>query len=258
MRSLIAVLVLSSVTLAASAKNTFIPVAGVVQGANNTFFRTDVRIFNPSDTVDIFVSLHFLPQGIEGSNISGRLVKVPKRQVVVLNDIVGTFFQMQAPAIGAIWLDSDADFSYSYVAESRIYTDSPNPAAPGTYGQFVRAFDVSEAKMKTVVTHLSNGFDYRTNAGVMNPGAETATVTAVLWGADGTKLGETATVEIPPKSMRQMSIGDWFGGAFFGDGFITFESTQPVFTWGSVIDNNSGDQIYVPGVEDKAEVEPIF
>ncbi|MCM2316289.1 MAG: hypothetical protein NDJ92_14165 [Thermoanaerobaculia bacterium] len=266
MRNIIAVLLLSTVALSASAKNMYIPVAGRAAGANNTLFRTDVRIFNPSSTDDISVSIHYLPQGIEGTNIPGRLVTVPKRQMVVLNDIVGNFFGETQDTIGALRLDSDTDASYEFVADSRIYTDSPNPAVAGTYGQYVPAMELDDAKLKTVVLHLKSPFNvgipgsggsYRSNVGVMNPGSETATVTSRLYGADGTPLGTGAVQMIPPKSMRQLSLAALFGGVFFPDGFVTFESTQPVYTYGSVIDNNSGDQVFIRGIEDKAERKPL-
>ncbi len=257
MRNVIATLLLSMVALSASAKNMYIPIAGVVRGGNNTFFRTDVRIFNPSATDTISVSIHYLPQGIEGTNISGKLVSVPPRQMVVLNDIVGTFFGEVAPALGALRLDSDTDASYEFIADSRIYTDSPNANVGGTYGQYVPALELSDAKLKTAVLHLSNAPEFRTNAGVMNPGTQPATVTASLHGADGTKLLDGVPVVIPPKSMRQLSIFELFGGAVFPDAYIAFESTQPVYTWGSVVDNRSGDQFYVRGIEDKAGRTPL-
>ncbi|MGK2858791.1 MAG: hypothetical protein ACSLFQ_16460 [Thermoanaerobaculia bacterium] len=267
MRNIIAVLLLSTAALSASAKNMYVPVAGRVAGANNTFFRTDVRIFNPSTTDDISVSIHYLPQGIEGTNIPGRLVSVPKRQMVVLDDIVGNFFELTESTIGALRLDSDTDASYEFVADSRIYTNSPNPATlRGTYGQYVPAMELDAAKLKTVVLQLKSPFDtglpggpgsYRSNVGVMNPGSEPATVTPALFGADGTPLGTAQMLTIPPKSMRQLSVTDLFGGVFFNDGFVTFDSTQPVYTWGSVVDNDSGDQVFVRGIEDKAEKKPL-
>lgn len=260
MRNLVAIMLLSGLALGASAKNSYIPVAGSVPGVGGTYFRTDLRIFNPSDTVDIVVSIHFLPTGIDGSNISGRLVTVPKREMVVLNDVVGTFLEWPTPAIGALRLDSDTDASYSYIADSRIYTDSTNPAVSGTYGQYVPAMTAAEAKEKTVVLQLKNDFfgEYRSNVGVMNPGDVETTVTAKLYGFDGTPLGNIGQLTIPAKSMQQVSIQDLFGFAVFPDGFVTFESTHPVFTWGSVIDNRTGDAIFVRGVEDKAEVIEIF
>ncbi|MFA6954250.1 MAG: hypothetical protein WC538_00085 [Thermoanaerobaculia bacterium] len=265
MKRILYLLILSTFALGASAKNMYIPVAGKVAGGNNTFFRTDVRIFNPSSTDDISVSIHYLPQGVEGTNIPGRLVTVPKRQMVVLNDIVGDFFGETANTIGALRLDSDTDASYEFVADSRIYTDSPNAAVQGTYGQYVPAMSLSDAKLQTVVLHLKNSFDtgiagatsFRTNVGVMNPGSEPATIKSVLYGAPGVRLLEGLVITIPPKSMRQMSMAELFGTVWFNDGFVTFESTQPIYSWGSVVDNKSGDQVFVRGIEDKAGKTPL-
>lgn len=265
MKHIVILLIASTFALGASAKNMYIPVAGKVVGANNTFFRTDVRIFNPSTTDDISVSIHYLPQGIEGTNISGKLVNVPKRQMVVLDDIVGDFFGETANTIGALRLDSDTDASYEFIADSRIYTDSPNPAVGGTYGQYVPAMELDDAKLKTVVLHLKNVPDsgiagatsFRTNVGVMNPGNETATIASSLYGENGVRLLEGLVLTIPPKSMRQLSMAELFGTATFGDGFVSFESTQPIYSWGSVVDNKSGDQVFIPGIEDKAGRTPL-
>jgi hypothetical protein len=252
-KSLVITVILFSFAAVASAKNLYIPVAGRVQGANNTFFRTDVRIFNPSRSTDIFVSVHFLPRGIDGSNIPGRLVSVPKRQMVVLNDIVGDFFGMTS-GIGAIRLDSDTDSSYAFNADSRTYTDSAN----GTYGQFVPALDVSTAVKNSVVLHVTQNALYRANAGIMNPSRQTAEVTITLTGADGTKKAPQIKITIPPMSMIQDSLSSIFNAPVeVQDAFILAESSVPVFAWASIVDNSSGDQIFVPGVEDKEEVTPL-
>ena len=252
MKHVIGVLMLSAVALSASAKNVYIPVAGVARGLNNTFFRTDVRIFNPSITEDITLTIYFLPQEAGGTSAPGKEVTIPRRGMAVLNDIVGTFFAMPEPTIGSIRLDSGSKPSYEFIADSRIYTDSPNPSAPGTYGQFISPIEFSLARARTVVLHVANVVEYRTNAGVMNPGTESATVTAILYATDGSRLGASAPFVIVPKSMRQFSVIELFGNVNFVDGYIEFQSTQPVFTWGSLIDNRSGDPIYIPGVEDKA------
>lgn len=39
-----------------------------------------------------------------------------------------------------------------------------------------------------------------------------------------------------------------FGGVYVWNRVIAMDATAPVFTWGSVIDNDSGDAIFVRGV----------
>lgn len=259
MKRVVVLLALALSALTASAKNLYIPAAGIAPGANGTFFRTDVRIFNPSTTKTIGVSVHFLPLGIDGSNISGRIVFVEPRKMAVLNDIVGTFLQVPAPAIGAIRLDSDEDVSYEFSADSRTYTDSPNPAVAGTYGQFVPALEASAAQRKTVVLHVSSSSAFRANVGLMNPyGYVEASATLSLHRADGTLIAEAPALSVLGHSMVQRSIASVFGSVpDFEDGYITVDSTQPIFAYASVVDNRSGDQTFHLGAKDDATVRPL-
>lgn len=245
-------------TGSAGAKNLYIPIGGVAPGANNTLFRTDVRIFNPSPTTDIGISVHFQPAGADGSNIPGRVVTVRPRQMVVLNDVV-SFLGFPAPAIGAIRLDSDTDRSYEFIADSRTYTDSPNPAVQGTFGQFVPALDPTTAVRKIIVQHLSHSSDisigFRTNAGAMNPNLEPATVTPRLYSADGALIAEGSPFIVAPRSVSHVPLPVMMGRTTidFADGYLVLESSVPVFGYGSVVDNRSGDQIFIPGAEDRAD-----
>lgn len=248
--------------LPAGAKNLYIPIAGYAEGANNTFFRTDVRIFNPSSDQSISVSVHFLPRGMDASNISGRLVNVPPRSMVVLDNIVLDFLKWTPGGLGAIRLDSDTQYSYEFTAESRTYTDSANPAVGGTYGQFIPALDVDSARKKTVVTHLSQSRDFdsgfRANLGIMNPQRQPATVIPRLYAADGTLVKEGPPVVVQAMSVEQIALPQMFlTSAVVTEGYATFESDLPVFTYASIVDNQSSDQFFVPGVEDKAGVYPL-
>lgn len=261
MRNLLIISALLLTTVSATAKNLYIPVAGVAPGVNGTLFRTDVRLFNPSETKTLGVTLHFLPQGWDGTNIPGRVVEVGPRKMVVLNNVVQDFLQWPAPVVGAIRIDSDTDNSYSIIASSRTYTDSPNPAASGTYGQFVPAIDVVNAKHKTVVLHVSHSLDFttgfRTNAGVMNPQRQPTDVSISLHRADGTLIG-TAIRNIQGMSMLQESVAAMFGlTANVEEGFLVYESVLPVFTFASINDNRSGDGFLLTGEEDIATVEPL-
>lgn len=254
---IVSIITALSVGFTASGENKYIPVAASAPGGFGTHWKTDVRIFNPSHEHDIDVTIHFLPQGMDGTNISGRVFHVAKRGTVVLDDIVALFVPPGMPYSGALRLDSDTDKSYSFVASSRTYTQSGDVTRPGTYGQFVPAYAVSSAHRESVLLHVTSRQEARTNIGVMNPGGETATVTMKLVGIDGVAHLTSAPQEIAPKSMRQWSLTDLFGGLFVTDSAVTISSTHAVFTYASVVDNASGDAIYVSGVEDRAVVTPL-
>lgn len=251
----VALAIVFAAATSAAAKNLYIPAAGTAPGANGTHFRTDVRIFNPSSTTPISVTVHFLPQGMDGSNISGRIVEVGPRQMAVLNDIVGDFMQWPTSAVGALRLDSDTDQSYEFSAESRTYTDSPNPGAPGTYGQFIPALDPNSDATKTgVVLHVKHNDLFRTNAGVMNPNREPINVRATLVRADGTLVGETELFTVPAMSMTLQPLAQLFGsGVAVDDGYLVINTSLHAFPFASLVDNQSGDAIFVPAVQDIIE-----
>lgn len=259
-RQIILTALVALAAVSASARNLYIPVGGKTAGANNTSFRTDVRLFNPSFTKDVPVTLHWLPQGLDGSNIPGRVVSVPHRQMVVLNDVVGGFFQVAAPAVGAIRIDSNEQYDFALIATSRTYTNTPDSS--GTFGQFIPALDESQAVQKSIVLHVTHSLDfstgYRTNAGIMNPTRQPVVVTPSVAGPDGTLIAEGAAITVPPHSMIQLPLTTLMGvERAVENGFIYFDSTGPVFTYASVVDNRTGDQFFVAGQKDDAEVKPL-
>lgn len=247
---LLAVLLATQLAASAFAKNMYVPVAGVTPGSNGTFWRTDVRIYNPSSAQGIDVTLHFLPQGMDGTNISGRVFHLGPRETLVLDNVVATLAPHLTHAVGAIRIDSDTDQSYDFIASSRTYTGTGIATRPGTYGQFVPALEAADATRSAAVLHIAARPEVRTNLGVMNPGLEPVTVKFTLMGIDGQAFLGSLPLVVPPRSMQQWAMTDplMFGGLYAAYGTILMDATAPVFTWGSVIDNDSGDAIFVRGV----------
>jgi hypothetical protein len=247
---LLAALLATQLVTSAFAKNMYIPVAGVTPGNQGTFWRTDVRIFNPSSAHAIDVTLHFLPQGMDGTNIPGRVFHLGPRETLVLDNAVATLAPYLATAVGAIRIDSDTDRSYEFIASSRTYTGSGDAARPGTYGQFVPALEAADATRSAAILHIAARPDVRANLGVMNPGLAPVTVRFTLLGIDGQPFLSSLPLVVPPRSMQQWAMTDafLFGGVYVDNGTVIVDSDAPVFTWGSVIDNRSGDAIFVRGV----------
>lgn len=248
---ILAALLATQLATTAFARNKYIPAAGRTAGANGTYWRTDVRIFNPSSADDINVTLHFLPQGMDGRNIPGQRFRIGKRETLVLDDVVSILAPGATGAIGAIRIDSDhAHANDDFIASSRTYTNGGGPTRPGTYGQFVPALELEDATRSAAVLHIATRPDVRANLGVMNPGLEPVTVRFTLLGIDGKPFLGSLPLVVPPRSMQQWSMTDafLFGGVYVANGVIIADATAPVFTWGSVIDNDSGDSIFVRGV----------
>jgi hypothetical protein len=249
------------VATAALAKDVYLSISGKANG-----FFTDAAIFNPSFDKDITVTARYLPAGVvashpDNSGVVSKALIIPKRSMKVFEDAVQSMFG-GGPVLGAIRLTSEDDF----VATQRIYADKIASHQAGTLGQFVPGLDASAAKKKGVVIQLKSGADtlngaptsWRTNWGAVNPNATAAQVKMKLHDKAGAIAGTEKTFTLQPFGVLQPTeLGGFFGnqGNDLSDAWFSFDSDQPIFAWGSVVDNGSEDPTFVTASEDTG-VEP--
>lgn len=237
-------LVLFSTSL--SAKDVYLSVSGKANG-----FFSDARIFNPSFTKDIVVMARYLPAGnVDNSAAAAVPLTIPKRTMKVYDDAVQSIFGGGAP-LGAIRLTSDDDFA----ASQRIYQDARTGPQQGTLGQFVQGLDAGTAKTKGVILQLKSGpaavGNFRTNWGGVNPNPAVANIAFELHDRNGELAGTNNLTLQPFGVFSPTNIVAFFGAtADLSDSWISFVSDQPVFLYGSVVDNGSVDPTFVPAVED--------
>ena len=230
------------------AKDVYLSIGGSV-GA----FRTDTRIFNPSSTKDIQVQAYLLATGnIDNSGVQPKTITVPKRQMLVYDDVVASLFN--ATGLAGIRLKSDDDF----VATQRVYSLAGDGS---TNGQFVPGLDVTTAQKKGVIIQLKTSGargqarTFRTNVGAVNPNAVSANVTWRLYDKNSALVGQPFTQAMPPFAvvsplpMTSFAIGVP-GTADFTDAWASYESDQPLFAYGSVIDNLNEAGTFVPMAQD--------
>jgi plastocyanin len=231
------------IATAASAKEVWLSIGGSVGT-----FRTDARVFNPSTTKDITLQAYYLPEGNgDNSAVQPVTITVPKRQMLVYNDVVSSLFH--ASGLGAIRLVSSDDF----VATQRIYAAVP----AGTLGQFVGGVDASAAKAKGVIIQLQSGGNFHTNVGAANPNNATANVTWRLYDRTNALVGTAKTIAMPPYAVIKPSSYAFFidslptnADLILTDSWISYTSDQPIVAYGSVVDNGTTDPTYIPAAED--------
>ena len=220
----------------------FVPIAGSVMGNNNTFFRTFLRVFNPSDTDTISIGAAFLKTGQDNTAAPEMTFMLAPQEVRIFEDVVSSLFNDSG--LGAIRLHSDNMF----MVTSRIFTDSQcSDPAGGTFGQFAPGFEVSEALMNGVILHLNFSNEFRSNIGFANTSEMQANVELRLWGPGGMMAMRTIVIE-PRGAVPPTAISGLFdmSGLDQENLYVTFSSDQPIFGYGSVVDNTTNDQIFVP------------
>lgn len=249
----IAILVLAIAPARAAAKEVFLPVTGSVG-----VFRSDVRIFNPSQSRSIQIQAYFLPAGnTNNSAVQPTIITLSKRQMAVYDDVVASLFHTSG--LGGIRLKSPDEF----VATQRVYATSTVACSgavnPCTLGQFLVGVDSNAAQKNGVLIQLNSPGDStpskRTNIGAQNATSATANVVWRVYDRNDALVGSPKTIQMPPYSVISPNDIRTFGnsippGADLSEAWASFTSDQPIIAYASVVDNGSTDQTYIPSAID--------
>jgi hypothetical protein len=215
-----------------------IPVAGAVQGADGTYFHSDVSFANflaaPQD-----IAVYWLPEGADGTNAPDHHFVIPAETIETEPDFVAS--QLNASGLGSIVVlavDSKGNFQNVAAIDgtSRIWTYQPG--STGTVSLSLPAVSQFDSQDDyTAYTYgLRQDAEYRTNVGIVNFDSVAHEWTVGIVGSSS----PTFTVTVPPVSMMQVPIpaGD------FGYMGVWFQPDLPGFTWSAYsasVDNVSGD-----------------
>lgn len=241
---LLALLLLSTIAPAATAlelsgRDLIIPVAGRAPGAGGTFWETDLIISNLSPEYGILQVT--VEVWIGGEKLSF-VVDVPALGTVTVDDFLRTKFGRQT-GLGVVRISSaltDAQLS----ARARVHTTTD-------VGQSVPALPVSELAQESIIPGLTVAAGNRSNLGVANPNDIAANVTLELFNADGQRL-DTRSTQVAPHAVLQQEINAAFVPFLAtGDVSIRVTSSQPVYTFGSVVRTGTGDPSFVLGTTTK-------
>jgi hypothetical protein len=227
-----------------------IPAVAHLAGANNSAWRSDVRIFNiGSDRsgdddgggAGATVTVSFYPANVANAAPQTKVFALAPLQLLALDDVLQTTFG--GATSGALRIDS----SQPLFVTSRTY----NQTSGGTFGQDIPAIGLDGALASGSVARFSglSNRGFRTNLGFFNAGTTAADLQLVLRGNDGAIAGQK-TLHLEPSTMTQINdVFTYVGAGAAEGGSLTIAATGgSVLSYASVIDNASGDPVYVPGV----------
>ncbi|HVT04742.1 MAG TPA: PKD domain-containing protein [Thermoanaerobaculia bacterium] len=221
----------------------FIPAVGRVAGANGTYWRSDVTLYNPN-SAPLTLTLGFLASGRSNTQPQLRTLVVAAGRTVTLTDLLSWIGAGDGTgALQITWTGA----ANGPITTSRTYTTRVSDN--GTFGQSIDA--TQKFVSNAFVTGLRSDSTYRTNVGFVNSGYATIGVTVTLVNVWGQTLG-TGFVSVPARSQSQSSLASIFPGVnVSGIGSLTVQaqtdSGPTMFVYGSVVDNISGDPIFIAG-----------
>ncbi|MDQ6799286.1 MAG: PKD domain-containing protein [Acidobacteriota bacterium] len=220
-------------TGARTGSRSVVPAVGRAAGANGTFWRSDLRLFNPTGAT-MPVTLRYLD--------ATKPVAIAPNQTVVLSDIVSQFgTSAGSGALEVLWNGATGP-----IIASRTYTTAPNG---GTFGQSIDA--VQSFGYDSYVPGLRSDNAFRSNVGFVNSGDGTIGITATLLSASGQTLA-SAFVQLAPRGQTQYSLASLFPSLNIAAlGSVTLQahtdSAPVLFAYGSMVDNSSGDPVFFAG-----------
>jgi PKD repeat protein len=211
-----------------------VPASARAPGAAGTSWVSDLVLHNHSDS-EALVALFLLEK--DNDNSSVRAISLPLAAGFSrrLADVVGQLFGADSTS-GAILVSSTVPL----LITSRTYND----AASGTYGQLIPGVDVTATEPEPTLIQLTGNAGYRTNIGCANPSDLASALQIELYRSDSTLI-DTLFQTVPAYGFVQLN--HVFGEVGVADGFakVWAEPDDAVHLYASVVDNRSGDPIFI-------------
>jgi PKD repeat protein len=209
-----------------------LPIVARANGANGTFWRSDVMFFNPS-SARIFLSVRY--------SDTTKSLSLGARETFLMSDVLTQFgYGQGGNPLLISWSGNTAP-----VVSSRTYTTDERG---GTYGQSIDPIDAFGNEQ--FVPGLRSDVSYRSNVGVLNGGSDAEELTVTLLSPAGFELASTRIVLQPGESMQQ-AVTALVPGVSASTGSFTLyvrgDANAKVFAYGSMIDNASGDPVFFAG-----------
>jgi hypothetical protein len=162
---------------------------------------------------------------------------VGAHEVLAFADVVAAFFGRTG--LGTVLAELPANLA----ATSRTFTAANN----GTFGQFIPFGPVGLLNGPRELLHIERSSAFRTNLGAINTGNVDEVLRFTLFDAAGHALGSTDRTAGPLRVV-QFSL-DAITSAPVVDGRVEVEviaGSGNALAWASVVDNVTGDPIFVP------------
>ena len=241
-----------------AAKSVVIPIAGDVEGANGTHFRSDITIVNFRNVTQR-VELRWLPDNTSGAEIAPTTIDVPAHSGFFSENFVTNV--MTKSGLGGIEVvgvtdTGEVDDNARLHATARIWT--PEPAVEGgTMSQtFPAVIHTSSAGPLRWILGVRRSEQYRLNVGITNLSSSSQKFRVTAIGSNPPATETPIEFTMPSRSIRQISLpGEGTTGSF--QVVVQNISSTPSTsfeTWASSIDNVTGDawsQIGFPAPADQ-------
>jgi hypothetical protein len=225
----------------------WVAAAARVAGAGGTNWRTDLEVHNPGNS-QVQYTIELLVRGQANPNPASKIYSLGSGRSVRYEDCLLSVFGVSSGA-AALRVTPSAG---SVMVASRTYNDAPG----GTYGQFISGVSEGAGSIASGqegrLIQLSRSSDssrgFRTNLGFVNTSASECEVDVTVYDSRGSRIGAKT---YPLAAFEHDQANDVLNqvGAQDVDNAMAVVEPQTsgcrVIAFASVVDNRSGDPVYV-------------
>jgi len=214
-------------------------------GLSGTTWRTNLELLNRG-SFESTVTVSLLVWDQDNSSPLQQQLTVQPGQSVRYDNALQQLFGFSGAATLRI-----EGMGGNLLVNARTYNDDP----AGTYGQFIAGLPLDRAVQPGSTRHLiqlsqsaSDTSGFRTNLGLVSASPFPITVDVELFLADGTSLGTLGVTLAPYESTQLSRVFTMVTPSSVTDGYLTVTSATPgavFFAYASVVDNASGDPVFV-------------
>lgn len=220
----------------------FIPAVARTKGGHGTNWKSDVMILNQRHNANSY-RISFVPAGSSWmEKINCQSFSINPMEAILYEDVLLNACGIEENASGNLVIEADNPL----IASSRLYNDQPN----GTYGQYIMSKNYMEGFFdeKSYILGLRNDENFRTNIGLVDLWGIGGEVNIKAYNANGELFGE-AKMHTKQFGWNQISW-DGLGFGQTENAYITIDviSGGYFFAYASVIDNKTGDAIFIPAI----------
>jgi len=225
-------------------------------GANDTFWETDLRFYNPCGEL-LDVRIEYLPENTDnaGAELFFREFQLLANETRTFADIIEAIPGLTNPVSGSVRIGSGSDSGCKVLSVSRTFNDTPD----GSLGLFVPALPVKRVGREFLdVTGLIQNQDYRTNLRLVNYSDAEVWVPLTAYDKSGDPVGERRSVKVKGQSTKQLNaIAEWLGyDADLAPFSVRAEiEGLDIQAFGTVVDNMTGDSVlYLSSFHDENKI----
>jgi hypothetical protein len=238
----------SLITGSAHAERWLVPAGAHVTGAQDTNWRTDLQVSNPSG-VEATITVYLLEAREDNSSLArSSSHTVPAGGQIVIGDVFEADFSFSGN--GGLLVESS---NVHLVVTSRTYNllgaDNALELPEGaTFGQFIPGVNVDDALDADVeghIVYLARSDAFRSNLGFCAATATGGRATVTMYAEDG---AETGSVSRSFDGFEQYQWNDIFGRTGSPDSTAAravIVADAPIVAYGSVVDERTGDPVAV-------------